>query len=312
MLLDGKKLLITGVLTPRSIAFAAARSAQEHGAEIVLTNFGRTVSLTQKTARRLPAPCDVLELDANDPDQIDAVRVELASRWGRVDGVLHAIAFAPPDALGGNFLHTPWTSVATAIQTSTFSLKELAVGMLPLMEAEGGSIVSLDFDGQVAWPIYDWMGVAKAGLEAVTRYLARDLGNHGIRVNTVSAGPIRTMAGKGIPGFDQITDAWGERAPLGWDPTDPGPVGDVVAFLLSDLARGDQRRADPRRRRVPRDGHRPPVGAQAPVSSSKASSCCSPRIARKASRNPERSIVPSVVGSTKSSGVTPARTCATW
>ena len=238
MLLDGKKLLITGVLTPQSIAFAAARSAQEHGAEIVLTNFGRTVSLTQKTAKRLPAPCDVLELDANDPEQIEAVRGELDSRWGRLDGVLHAIAFAPQDALGGNFLHTPWESVATAVQTSTFSLKAIAAGMLPLMETDGGSIVSLDFDGQLAWPVYDWMGVAKAGLEAVTRYLARDLGTHGIRVNTVSAGPIRTMAGKGIPGFDQITDAWGQRAPLGWDPKDPGPVGDVVAFLFSDLARG--------------------------------------------------------------------------
>ena len=312
MLLDGKKLLITGVLTPRSIAFAAARSAQEHGAEIVLTNFGRTVSLTQKTAKRLPAPCDVLELDANDPDQIDAVRAELASRWGRVDGVLHAIAFAPQDALGGNFLHTPWTSVATAIQTSTFSLKALAVGMLPLMEADGGSIVSLDFDGQLAWPVYDWMGVAKAGLEAVTRYLARDLGTHGIRVNTVSAGPIRTMAGKGIPGFDQITDAWGaaRAARVGSHRSRAGRRCRRVPPVRSRA--GDQRRADPRRRRVPRDGHRSAVGDQAPVSSSKASSCCSPRMARKASRNPDRSIVPSVAGSTKSSGVAPARTCATW
>jgi len=239
MVLEGKKLLITGVLTPQSIAFAAARSAQEHGAEIVLSNFGRTVSLTEKTAKRLPAPTDVLDLDVTDPEQIDAARVELASRWGRLDGILHAIAFAPQDALGGNFLHTPWASVATAIQTSAFSLKSLAVGMLPLLEAsDGGSIVSFDFDAQVAWPIYDWMGVAKAGLEAVTRYLARDLGPKGIRVNTVSAGPIRTMAGKGIPGFDKITDGWGSRAPLGWDATDPSPVGDTVTFLFSDLSRG--------------------------------------------------------------------------
>jgi enoyl-[acyl-carrier protein] reductase I len=211
---------------------------QEQGAEIVLTNFGRTVSLTEKTARRLPEPCDVLEMDANDPEQIDAVQRELASRWGSIDGLLHAIAFAPPDALGGNFLNTPWESVATAVQTSAFSLKALAVGMLPLLEANGGSIVSLDFDAQVAWPVYDWMGVAKAGLEAVTRYLARDLGPKGIRVNTVSAGPIRTMAGKGIPGFDQITDGWDARAPLGWDAREPAPVGDVVAFLFSDLSRG--------------------------------------------------------------------------
>jgi enoyl-[acyl-carrier protein] reductase I len=238
MILGGRQRPITGVLTPSSIAFAAARSAQEHGAEIVLTNFGRTVSLTQKVAKRLPVPCDVLELDANEPAQIDAVCEELATRWGGLDGILHAIAYAPQDALGGNFLNTPWESVATATQTSVFSLKALAAGMLPLMRERGGSIVSFDFDAQVAWPIYDWMGVAKAGLEAVTRYLARDLGPMGIRVNTVSAGPIRTMAGKSIPGFDKITDGWGTRAPLGWDPTDPSSVGDAVSFLFSDLSRG--------------------------------------------------------------------------
>jgi meromycolic acid enoyl-[acyl-carrier protein] reductase len=237
MLLEGKKLLITGVLTPQSIAFAAARSAQEQGAEIVLTNFGRTVSLTQKTAKRLPTTPDVLEMDANSDEQIAAVCEELQQRWGRLDGFLHAIAFAPQDALGGNFLNTPWDSVATAMQTSAFSLKALAVGLLPSMGV-GGAIVSLDFDATVAWPIYDWMGVAKAGLESVTRYLARDLGPKGIRVNAVSAGPIKTMAGKGIPGFDQITGSWSRRAPLGWDVEDPTPVGNTVAFLLSDLSSG--------------------------------------------------------------------------
>ena len=237
MLLEGKRFLITGVLTPQSIAFAAARSVQEQGAEIVLTNFGRTVSLTEKTAKRLPSPPDVLELDVNEPAHIASVRDELSSRWGSIDGFLHAIAFAPQDALGGNFLNTEWESVATAVRTSAFSLKELAIGMLPLM-AGGGSIVSLDFDARVAWPIYDWMGVAKAGLESVTRYLARDLGPTGVRVNTVSAGPLRTMAGKGIPGFDAITESWGRRAPLGWDVTDPTPVGNTVAFLLSDLSKG--------------------------------------------------------------------------
>lgn len=238
MLLRDKKLLITGVLTPQSIAFAAARTAQEQGAEIVLTNFGRTVSLTEKTANRLPEPPDVLEMDANDDAQIAAVCDELQRRWGRLDGVLHAIAFAPQDALGGNFLNTPWESAATALQTSAFSLKALAVGMLPLMEEAGGSIVSLDFDASVAWPIYDWMGVSKAGLESITRYLARDLGPKGIRVNTVSAGPIKTIAGKGIPGFERISGAWSRRAPLGWDTEDPSPVGDAVAFLFSDLSKG--------------------------------------------------------------------------
>ncbi len=238
MLLENKRLLITGVLTPQSIAFSAAQACQELGAEIVLTGFGRGMSLTQKVAKRLPDPPDVLEMDANDPAQIEALRGELATRWGTVDGFLHAIAFAPQDALGGNFLNTPWESVATAIQTSAYSLKAIAAGLLPLMEEQGGSVVSLDFDGRFAWPIYDWMGVAKAGLEAVTRYLARDLGPKGIRVNTVSAGPLKTMAGKGIPGFEQISDSWSRRAPLGWDTSDPTPVGRAIAFLFSDLSAG--------------------------------------------------------------------------
>ena len=237
MLLENKRLLITGVLTPQSIAFAAAKVAQEQGAQIVLTGVGRGMGLTQKCARRLPDPPDVLEMDANDPAQIQAVREELMSRWGSLDGFLHAIAFAPQDALGGNFLNTPWDSVSVALQTSAFSLKAIAVEMLPLM-AEGGSIVSLDFDATVAWPIYDWMGVAKAGLESVSRYLARDLGPKGIRVNTVSAGPLKTMAGKGIPGFEAISEVWSRRAPLGWDISDPTPVGEVIAFLFSDFSRG--------------------------------------------------------------------------
>ena len=238
MLLENKRLLITGVLTPQSIAFAAAQACQEHGAQIVLSNFGRAVTLTEKVAKRLPDPPDVLELDANDPEQIEAVRVELESRWGSLDGFLHAIAFAPQDALGGNFMNTPWESVSTAIQTSTFSLKAIAAGLAPLMQDRDASIVTLGFDARVAWPIYDWMGVAKAGLESVTRYLARDLGPKGIRVNTVAAGPLKTMAGKGIPGFEQIADAWARRAPLGWDTNDPTPVGRAIAFLFSDLSAG--------------------------------------------------------------------------
>ena len=238
MLLDGKKLLITGVLTDDSIAFAVARVAQEAGAEILLTGFGRGRSLTERVARRLPTTPDVVELDVNKLEDMEAVAAEVMRRWGRLDGCVHAIGFAPQDALGGNFLNTPWESVATAFQTSAYSLKALAVGMLEPMKAAGSaSVVSLDFDGRFAWPIYDWMGVAKAGLESITRYLARDLGTFGIRVNTVSAGPVRTMAGKSIPGFDQIADTWLKRAPLGWDMTDATAVGEMCCVLMSDWAR---------------------------------------------------------------------------
>jgi len=237
VLLDKKRILVTGVLTPQSIAFSVARIAQEQGAQVVLTSFGKAMGLTEKTARRLPDPPPVMELDANDSEQIDGVRNELESMWGGMDGLLHAIAFAPDDALGGAFLQTPWESAAIALRTSAYSLKAIAVGLLPLMK-DGGSIVSLDFDASVAWPIYDWMGVSKAALEAITRYLARYLGPHGVRVNCVSAGPLRTMAAKSIPGFDALASSWGKRAPLGWDVHDPEPVATTVAFLLSDWAKG--------------------------------------------------------------------------
>jgi enoyl-[acyl-carrier protein] reductase I len=239
MLLEKKKLLITGVLTPQSIAFAVARIAQEEGAEVVLTGFGRGRSLTEKSARRLPDPPDVLELDATDPGQVAAVASDLEDRWGRLDGILHAIAFAPEDALGGRFLSTGWDSVATALRTSAYSLRELVVPHLPLFRAAGGgAVVTLDFDGSVAWPAYDWMGVSKAALESIARYLARDVGSDRVRVNAVAAGPLRTMAARGVPGFDRYIDLWERRAPLGWDPTDPGPVADAAAFLLSDRSRG--------------------------------------------------------------------------
>ena len=237
MLVDGKRLLVTGVLTPGSIAYAVAREALDNGAEVVLTGFGRTRSLTEKTARRLPREVDVLELDVSRPDDVAAVADELGRRWGGVDGVLHAIAFAPGDALGGNFLRTPWESAATAFQVSAFSLKTLAVGLLPVLEDRDAAIVSLDFDATVAWPAYDWMGVSKAALESVTRYLARDLGPRRIRVNAVSAGPIRTMAAKGIPGFSQFEEVWARRAPLGWDISDPTDIALTVLWLLSDWSR---------------------------------------------------------------------------
>jgi enoyl-[acyl-carrier protein] reductase I len=225
------------VLTPQSIAFAAAKSAQEQGAEIVLTNFGRTVSLTQKTAKRLPTTPDVLEMDANSDEQIAAVCAELQRRWGRLDGFLHAIAFAPQDALGATFLNTPWDSVAIAVQTSAFSLKALAVGLLPSM-GDGGAIVSLDFDATVAWPIYDWMGVAKAGLEAVTRYLARDLGPKGHPRQRGERRSDQDDGGQGHPGVrsDQRFVEPSRAARLGRG--DPTPVGNTVAFLLSDLSSG--------------------------------------------------------------------------
>ncbi|HEX2053466.1 MAG TPA: enoyl-ACP reductase FabI [Actinomycetota bacterium] len=237
MLLEGKRLLITGVLTQKSIAFAAARLAQEQGAKVILSGFGKGMALTEMSARRLPEPPDVLELDVTKETDIARVADDLKSRWDGLDGFLHAVAFAPRDALGGNFVNTPWESVELAFKTSAYSLKSLASGLLPLM-GSGGSIVSLDFDARVAWPIYDWMGVCKAGLEAITRYLARDLGPKGIRVNTVSAGPLATTAAKGIPGFDQLVSAWGTRAPLGWAADDPAPVAKTIAFLLSDWSTG--------------------------------------------------------------------------
>jgi meromycolic acid enoyl-[acyl-carrier protein] reductase len=240
VILEGKRLVITGVVTRDSIAFEVARQAQEAGAEVVLTGFGRARRLTERAAAKLPEPVDVLELDVNSPDDLAAVATELDSRWGQLDGVLHAIAFAPADALGGAFLEAPTASALTAFETSAVSLRALTVALLPLMErAEpGASVVGLDFDASVAWPVYDWMGVAKAGLEAVSRYLARDLGPKGVRVNLVSAGPIETLAAGGIPGFDQLAVTWGEMAPLGWDTSDPSSVAGTVCYLLSDLSRG--------------------------------------------------------------------------
>jgi meromycolic acid enoyl-[acyl-carrier-protein] reductase len=233
VLLDGKRLLITGVLTRGSIAYSVAERAQEEGAEIVLTGFGRTRRMTERAAARLPDPPNVLELDVNSPDDLAA----LASSLDRLHGVLHAIAFAPGDALGGNFMNAPPESAELAFRTSAYSFKALAETLAPLMGNEGGSFVGMDFDASVAWPVYDWMGVAKAALESVSRYLARDLGPAGIRVNLVSAGPIDTPAAGGIPGFDGLASMWGKQAPLGWDVKDPAAVADTVLFLLSDLSR---------------------------------------------------------------------------
>jgi len=235
MILEGKKLLITGVLTPASIAFAIAELAQRAGAEVVLTSFGRAMSLTEKSARRMSPIPDILPMDVNDQSQVDAAAEAVRQRWGRLDGFVHAIAFAPDNALGGRFLTAPWESVETAFKTSSYSLKAMAQAFVPLMRERGGSIVTLDFDNSTqAWPVYDWMGVCKAALESVTRYLARDLGRYGIRVNAVAAGPLETMAAKGIPGFERFRDAWGKRSPLGWNTQDRTPVARMTCVLLSD------------------------------------------------------------------------------
>jgi meromycolic acid enoyl-[acyl-carrier-protein] reductase len=236
-LLTGKRLLITGVITKDSMAFHVAQRAQAEGAEVLLTSFGRVRRMTERAAQRLETPVDVLELEVNKPDDIAALVTELESRWGRVDGILHAIAFAPEDALGGKFLTTPAESAIAAFQTSAFSLKAVAAAVAPLMPS-GSSVVGLDFDASVAWPIYDWMGVAKAALESVSRYLARDLGVKGIRVNLISAGPLGTVAARGIPGFEQLASLWQQQSPLGWDIEDPGIIAGPVCFLLSDLSRG--------------------------------------------------------------------------
>lgn len=236
MILEGKRVLVTGVVNRRSIAFSIAERAQAEGAEVLLTSFGRMMRMTERSAARLDPVPDVLELDVNDDGHLAALGEELRGRWGGVDGVVHAIAFAPADALGGDFLAAPRQSAAQAFETSAYSFKALAGAVAPLMEG-GGGIVGLDFDATVAWPSYDWMGVAKAALESVNRYLARDLGPRGIRANLVAAGPIRTAAASGVPGFSDLESKWAEQAPLSWDVEDPEPVADAALFLLSDLAR---------------------------------------------------------------------------
>ncbi len=229
-LLDGKRVLITGVLTEASIAFSVARLAIEQDAAVVLTGYGRGLSITQRIAKRLPGAPPVLELDVTSEDHLAGLA---ASLGGQLDGVLHAIGFAPASCLGNGLLDTSWPDVATALQVSTWSYAALARACLPLMPA-GSSYVGLDFDATVAWPAYDWMGVAKAGLESANRYLARDLGAHGVRSNLVAAGPIKTMAAKSIPGFAMFEQAWQDKAPLGWDVTDAEPVARACVALLSD------------------------------------------------------------------------------
>ncbi len=236
-LLEGKKIVITGVMTDASLAFGVAQIALDEGAEIILTGAGRALSLTKRTARKLNVPegmeVDVLEFDVTVIEHVEFVRDAVAAKWGRVDGVLHAIGFAPESCLGDDFFAAPWDDVAVAMHVSTYSLKTLADAFVPLMD-RGGSFVGLDFDNQHAWPAYNWMGVAKSALQSLSRYMARELGPQQIRCNLVAAGPIKTMAAKSIPGFKLFEDTWDGRAPLGWDVTNSEPVARACVALLSD------------------------------------------------------------------------------
>ncbi|MGW1074231.1 enoyl-ACP reductase FabI [Streptomyces sp. NPDC002537] len=233
-ILAGKRILITGVLMESSIAFHAAKVAQEQGAEVILTAFPRP-TLTERIAKKLPKPAKVIELDVTNQEHLDRLEGLVREELGGLDGVVHSIGFAPQDALGGNFLNTPFESVSTAMHVSAFSLKSLTMACLPLMPEEGGAVVGLTFDAQFAWPQYDWMGPAKAALEATSRYLARDLGKRHIRCNLVSAGPIGSMAAKSIPGFSDLAEVWNTRSPLEWDMADPEPAGRGIVALLSDF-----------------------------------------------------------------------------
>ncbi len=234
-ILDGKRILVAGVTMDTSIGFATARVAQEQGATVLISNFGRALNITKRIAKRLPSEPPVLELDVTDPEHLERLPALVREHVDGLDGVVHSIAYGNPETLlGGKFLDGPWEDVAQAVQVSAYSLKSLALACRPLM-ADGGSVVGLTFDATVAWPAYDWMGVAKAGLESCSRYLARDLGPDGIRVNLVSAGPLKTLAAKAIPGFEELETMWTTRAPLGWDESDQTPTAQAVCALLSDF-----------------------------------------------------------------------------
>ena len=234
-ILDGKRILVAGVTMDSSIGFATARVAQEQGATVLISNFGRALGITKRIAKRLPVEPAVLELDVTDPEHLERLPGLVREHVDGLDGVVHSVAYGNPETLlGGKFLEGPWDDVAQAVQVSAYSLKSLATACRPLM-GPGGSVVGMTFDATIAWPAYDWMGVAKAALESTSRYLARDLGPDGIRVNLVSAGPLKTLAAKAIPGFEELEQMWSTRAPLGWDETDQTPTAKAVVALLSDF-----------------------------------------------------------------------------
>lgn len=232
-IMQGKNILVTGVLTDQSIAFHVAKIAQEEGATVILTGFGRGLALTKRISGRLPAPVEVLELDVTNVDHLGGLATAVTRVVPHLDGVLHSIGFAPESALGGNFLNTAWDDVSVAMHVSAYSLQSLTMAVKPIL-AKPASVVGLDFDATLAWPKYDWMGVAKAALEATSRYLARDLGSDGVRINLVSAGPLRTMAATHIPGFEHFEELWQSRAPLGWDVSNPDPAARACVALMSD------------------------------------------------------------------------------
>jgi enoyl ACP reductase len=234
-ILDGKRILVAGVTMDSSIGFATAKVAQEQGATVLISNFGRALGITKRIAKRLPVEPAVLELDVTDPEHLERLPGLVREHVDGLDGVVHSIAYGNPETLlGGKFLEGPWDDVAQAVQVSAYSLKSLSLACRPLM-GSGGSVVGMTFDATIAWPAYDWMGVAKAALESTSRYLARDLGPDGIRVNLVSAGPLKTLAAKAIPGFEELESMWSTRAPLGWDETDQTPTAKAVVALLSDF-----------------------------------------------------------------------------
>lgn len=236
-MLAGKRLLITGVVNTDSIAFATAVAALDGGAEILLSSLGRDLDAARRAAAELPGEVPIVEADLTSTEDLEHLAAHIAGTWGHLDGALHAIAFAPQEALAGSFLDAGSQAAARAFDTSTFSYASLARVVAELAPPSGGSIVGLDFDAAGAWPVYNWMGVCKAGLEAVNRYVARDLGPRRIRSNLIAAGPIHTRAAGGIPDFQRLTDAWDSTSPLPWDAKDSSPVADTACFLLSDLSR---------------------------------------------------------------------------
>jgi enoyl-[acyl-carrier protein] reductase I len=233
-ILEGKNILVAGVTMNTSIGYRVAELAQAEGATVVVSNFGRAMSLTGRILKRLDPEPPLLELDVSNDDHLATLADRLGEHVDRLDGIVHSIAFANPEtALGGKFLSTPFSDVGTSLQVSAYSLVSLTMACKPLF-GDTASVVGLTFDARSSWPTYDWMGVSKAALESASRYLARYLGPEGVRSNLVAAGPLETIAKKAIPGAESFNEIWAQRAPLGWDPRDLDPTAKAVVALLSD------------------------------------------------------------------------------